>query len=108
MCACVAVAAAAFTQRGQCLLSNPDIDVSAVNLYNETALHIGCKQGHLSCVELLASHSTSNLTCKDDDGNTAVHFALSSGHFDCALHLSRLLKHNNLLLVSIFFLLFIF
>jgi len=68
----------------QRLLCYPSIDPHAVNIDQETALHLACRRGHFAIVQALMNHSSYpplDVTKADRRGRTPLHRA-SQGHLD--------------------------
>lgn len=66
------------------LLSRSDIDV---NLEFPTSswnpLHMSADENQIECVEALLQHPSINKDYRDDEGNSAVHYAARSGSIGC-------------------------
>jgi ankyrin repeat protein len=64
----------------------------------KTPLHVAAEKGNIKCVELLLKHK-SNQHAKDFDGNTPLDLAIYQNN----MQIAKLLKEENLLQVSVFF-----
>ncbi|KAK8867048.1 hypothetical protein M9Y10_010017 [Tritrichomonas musculus] len=66
----------------QVLVSNPGIDVNAVNNRSMSVLHICCQQGQIDFVRLLLFRNDLNINIKTNGGLTPLHLAAKEGHVD--------------------------
>ena len=62
---------------------------SACTRYNSTPLMIACQYGHMNAVTFLIEHGA-NMDLQDQDGNTALHYAVNAGAVDTLLDLGAL------------------
>lgn len=62
-----------------CLINDPQIDVNALTDFNWTPLHIAVQSNRFDNCELLI-HSGVCIDYKDNDCNTALHFAAEFGY----------------------------
>ena len=60
------------------LVEAPGCDVNIANLKGETPLIAACKHGNSAIVQLLIASERCDLNTSDNDGNTALHIAVSS------------------------------
>lgn len=66
----------------QVLVSNPGIDINAVNKKQMSVLHICCQQGQIDFVRLILFRNDLDVNIKTNDGMTPLHFACREGHED--------------------------
>jgi len=60
-----------------------NIDKSKVNIKNPTGmalLHFAAFYGHTDGIEILIRDKSSKMDMQDNDGNTALHYAVSLGY----------------------------
>ena len=62
------------------VLENPDCVKYSDDFTGATALHFSAGLGNYSCVKYLLSIPGVDLTATDNDGKTAMHYAIRSGH----------------------------
>lgn len=69
------------------LLKNKGVDLSAVDDYGQTPLHIAARNNHGAAIKLLLNSSKADGNSQDTDGQTPFGYAAWAGHFD-AVHLA--------------------
>jgi ankyrin repeat protein len=72
------------------LINHPDIDVNALTDFSETPLHIASKVNKVENCELLINAGVC-VDKRDDDLNTALHYAAEMGYKELV---ELLLKHH--------------
>merc|ERR1712130_605115 len=81
------------------LLAHPDIDLGKSSRdYKNTALHCGCRNNNVECVELFLRHPkcTSDIvTSRNSGGKTAEMIATEEGNHECARLVRDYLTTNN-------------
>lgn len=78
-----------------------DMQASAddVNSEGDTALHIACKQGHVSIVNLLMENSAS-LTIRNIQGLTCLEAAVRTGNSDVAMAMVKNSRYASLFICA--------
>ncbi|CAC5383304.1 unnamed protein product [Mytilus coruscus] len=66
------------------------VDINKLNSQGKTPLHLACKYGHLSCVELLVTKKA-EVNRKDNESRTSLHFGCEAGSEDIV---KCLIKNN--------------
>ena len=65
------------------LISSPEIFINALTNFKWSALHVSAKNNKIETVELLLKAKI-NLNYQDEDGYTALHYAIECGYRDLA------------------------
>ena len=58
------------------------VDPNLINIHEQTALHLACKNGHTDIAEYLLTRTTCDPNVQDIDGNTPLHIASYNGHLE--------------------------
>jgi ankyrin repeat protein len=80
------------------LLVHSDVDVNVKNYNNnETALHLACKWKDMpmDLFKFILEKSTDVINAQDDEGWTALHYAIQNPKFHSKIHVEELLKHKD-------------
>ncbi|KAG0721622.1 Ankyrin-1 [Chionoecetes opilio] len=67
-------------------------EINAINNHGNTPLHLAAQEGNSDIIDLLHNYNA-NCNLKNHLGDTALHLAVTGGHFNC---FTKIMEFNNL------------